>query len=240
MKAGRGTFGAARAFPIRERCLLSSSTRQALAPSDPVVRKSVGAPPLGDLFGTARTVPFDRSARRSFRPPDPRGRSGPTRKLARAPTCVNLTEGFAPQRIHHVRAGSGTENAPIQRVTRRGGGSSGTAERWRRPAFGPARRHRTASHQCISITITNITEQHRRVKQIRDADENEIEQTGRINTPPAAVNDATVVGVKMSRSPTRRMRSRLDARGSSTPRTPHPPQPRAERTRAPRSRRAPP
>jgi hypothetical protein len=157
MKAGRGTFGAARAFPIRERCLLGSSTRQALAPSDSVVRKSVGAPPLGDLFGTARTVPFDRSARRSFRPPDPRGRSGPTRKLARAPTCVNLTEAFAPQRIHHVRAGSRTQNAPRQRVTRRGGRFTGPVERQDDPLSGRRQRRRTTRVACIHIGVANVT-----------------------------------------------------------------------------------
>ncbi len=174
MKAGRGTFGAARAFPIRERCLLSSSTRHALAPSDSVVRKSVGAPPLGDLFGTARTVPFDRSARRSFRPPVPRGRSGPTRKLARAPTCVNLTEAFAPQRIHHVRAGSRTQNAPRQRVTRRKGGSAGPAERRGRPLSG--RRDDVAPRRINASTSRSRTSPARSPTHIRDVNGNDIER----------------------------------------------------------------
>jgi len=170
MKAGRGTFGAARAFPIRERCLLGSSTRQALAPSDSVGRKSVGAPPLGDLFGTARTVPFDRSARRSFRPPDLRGRSGPTRKLARAPTCVNLTEAFAPQRIHHVRAGSGTENAPRQRVTRRRCGSTGPSSEGNScfPA-GATTSNRVAHRIRNTLNVTGvITESDSRCERERD------------------------------------------------------------------------
>ena len=184
-KAGRGTFGAARAFPIRERCLLGSSTRQALAPSDSVVRKSVGAPPLGDLFGTARTVPFDRSARRSFRPPDPRGRSGPTRKLARAPTCVNLTEAFAPQRIHHVRAGSGTENAPTQRVTRRRGGSTGPPGRstplsGRRDDFAPRRITASALRPRPSSTRLSMQEADPRGERERDrADGDAEDQTQR-------------------------------------------------------------
>jgi hypothetical protein len=179
MKAGRGTFGAARAFPIRERCLLGPSTRQALAPSDSVGRKSVGAPPLGDLFGTARTVPFDRSARRSFRPPDPRGRSGPTRKLARAPTCVNLTEGSAPQRIRHVRAGSGTENAPAQRVTRRVMVVPRCpTSRSGRPMSVP---EDDVARPVASMHPHDDRERrrrdHQRWKEIRDAERNAIEQT---------------------------------------------------------------
>src|SRR5436190_2050338 len=35
-KTDRGTFGAARAFPIRERCLLGTSVRQRVVPSNPV------------------------------------------------------------------------------------------------------------------------------------------------------------------------------------------------------------
>jgi hypothetical protein len=221
MKAGRGTFGAARAFPIRERCLLGSSTRQALAPSDSVVRKSVGAPPLGDLFGTARTVPFDRSARRSFRPPDPRGRSGPTRKLARAPTCVNLTEGFAPQRIHRVRAGSGTENAPRQRVTRRLGGSAGSSSDADRRISAGA----TASYRVISAHPSRRrTSPARSPTKIRDANANPIEQTetdAKVNAPPAVFNGCHRQPRKASCDATRSVIARSIQRTSSTRRPRH-------------------
>src|SRR5207342_1940245 len=53
---GRGTFGAAHAFPIRERFLLGSSTRQKVAPSDPDSREPSPPPPRWNALGDSRPL----------------------------------------------------------------------------------------------------------------------------------------------------------------------------------------
>ena len=171
-----------------------------------VDRSSVGAPPTGDLFGAARAVPFDRSVRRSFRPPDPRGRSGPTRKLARAPTCVNLTEVSAAQRIHGVRAGSGAENAPRQRVTQRDGvprganrGANGSRTD-REPALDERSRRIESCRQCIRMTLASVngarTNARSRSATRTGTRSSRRKPIPRISTPTAAVKDATVTAMR--------------------------------------------
>jgi len=94
---GRGTFGAAHAFPIRERCLLGSSTRQKVAPSDPdsrerrLLRIGDASPGLAPLRCSTSTNAA--SASRSLRP------LGTGAKSSHAPsTCQRDESNWAARR----------------------------------------------------------------------------------------------------------------------------------------------
>jgi hypothetical protein len=116
---GRGTFGSAHAFPIRERCLLGSPTRQKLAPSDPDSREPAPPPSRWNALGDSR--PLVRSTRRKrFPPPDPSGRSGPERNVATSLGPVNAMRAVGLQGDPDDVAGSGAGLHDEERVTNGG------------------------------------------------------------------------------------------------------------------------
>ena len=113
---GRGTFGAAHAFPIRERCLLGSSTRQKVVPSnsgDP----SCGCPVR--VGGRSRGLAPPRSpaspeallASRSLRPLGTGANSSDEHS-----TCQRGDAGWA-QAVPSDVAGSGARTRNEERVT---------------------------------------------------------------------------------------------------------------------------
>jgi hypothetical protein len=113
---GRGTFGSAHAFPIRERCLLGSSTRQKVAPSDPDSREPMPPPSRWNALGDSR--PLVRSTRRKrFPPPDPSGRSGPERNVATSLEPVNAMRAVGLQGDPNDVAGRGARVHDEERVT---------------------------------------------------------------------------------------------------------------------------
>jgi hypothetical protein len=113
---GRGTFGSAHAFPIRERCLLGSSTRQKVAPSDPDSREPV-PPPLGGTLSGTRAPSSDPTRRKRFPSPDPSGRSGPERNVATSLGPVNAMRVVGLQGDPNDVAGSGARVHEQERVT---------------------------------------------------------------------------------------------------------------------------
>jgi hypothetical protein len=113
---GRGTFGSAHAFPIRERCLLGSSTRQKVAPSDPDSREPAPPPSRWNALGDSR--PLVRSTRRKrFPPPDPSDRSGPERNVTTSLMPVNAMRAVGLQGDPNDVAGSGARLRDEERVT---------------------------------------------------------------------------------------------------------------------------
>ena len=99
---GRGTFGAAHAFPIRERCLLGSSTRQKVVPSNSGIRvagaPSVSAGDLGIAPPRSPASPEALPASRSLRPLGTGANSSDEHS-----TCQRGDAGWAASRSERCR-----------------------------------------------------------------------------------------------------------------------------------------